>query len=208
MAAEGTWPSIRRHGLLSTRQLVNACDPPPALHDAILKHRRPDNVTLRHPNGTEVVVRDQAPLREVFLTECLHDMALQEWLDVLNGRVFFWLHPDKLSTLLNARRYRRQAHDVLTVDTASLLGTHSERIRLSAINSGATLYPNAPKRGSDTFQELQRYPFTERRRTRPVYEAVVELAVIDGVADIEKHVIRVERRRGDEVLELLHPNGA
>lgn len=208
MAAEGTWPSIRQRGLLSTRQLVDSCDTSQAVRYTVLASRRPDNVMLQHPDGTKIVVRDQAPLREVFLTRCLQDMTVQQWLDVLNGRVFFWLHPDKLAKLLNARRYRRHAHDVLTVDTASLLGAHAERIRLSAINSGATLYPNAPTRGSGTFQAIEGYPFAERRRTRPIYEAVVELAVIDGVADIEKHVIQVERRRGDEVLELLHPGGA
>jgi frataxin-like iron-binding protein CyaY len=206
MAAEGTWPLIREHGLLSTRQLVDTCSPTLELRQAVLNRHRPDNITLQHPSGGVVVVRDQAPLRQIFLAKCLHGMTSQEWLDVLNGRVFFWLHPEKLGQLLNARRYRKHAHDVLAVDTASLLDSHAERIRLSAINSGATLYPNAPRRGPDTFQHVADYPFTQYRKSRTLREAVIELAVIDGVSDIDKHTIRVERRRGDEVLEVMFSN--
>src|SRR6266508_93761 len=135
MAAAGTWPLIQEHGLLTTRQLVDACNPPLELRQAVLNGHRPNNVTLQHPSGGVVIIRDQAPLRQVFMPGCLQDITSQEWLDVLNRRVFFWLHPDKLTKLLNARRYRRNAHDVLTVDTASLFESHAERVRLSPINS-------------------------------------------------------------------------
>jgi len=134
MAWKGTWPLIRDHGLLTTRQLVDMCDPQPDLRDAVLTRRRPSTITLAHPTHGHVVIRDQAPLREQFLLRSLTDMSMRAWLDVLNNRVFFWLHPDKLSILLGAQLYRKHAHDVLIVDTASLVSpnmikfTHRTRV--------------------------------------------------------------------------------
>lgn len=203
MAAGGSWPSIHVRGLLTTRQLVDICNPTPEQRDAALRCRRRDNIRLQLPEDGEAVVRDQAPLRPEFIAKCLEGMSFQEWLDLLNSQVYFWLHADKLAELLAARRYRNHSHDVLTVDTASLYASHAVRVRLSAINSGATLYPNAPQRGPETFRRLLDYPFAQRRKGRSLREAVVELAVIDGVPDINMHVIRVERRRRDEILEVL-----
>ena len=207
MANAGSWPAIQSEGLLSTRQLVDACHPTQADRDAVLRQRRPRSITLTHPTHGPVVVRDQAPLREDNLRACLDRITVQQWLDILNERVFFWLHPDKLSTLLHARRYRNHEHDVLTVNTSSLLTTHAANIRLSAINSGATIYPNAPQRGPDTFLLIEDYPYQERRRRKSIKEAVVELAVVDGVPDILDHVIRTERRRGMELLTVLYDRG-
>lgn len=130
----------------------------------------------------------------------LTDMSPEQWLTILNDRVFFWLHPAKLDRLLGAKRYRDLEQDVLVVDTGSLLDAHEVNVRLSPMNSGATLYPNAPARGSDTFATIERYPYAQRRRGRPVSEAVTELAVIGGVHDVAKHVIRVERRRGAAII--------
>lgn len=206
MAWEGSWPAIREEGLLTTSQLVDICGPAPEIRDAILARRRPSAISLTHPSGSRVVIRDQAPLREQFLDGALTDLSVDEWLTTLNNRVFFWLHPDKLASLLNARLYKKHAHDVLMVDTASLVDRHGDQIRLSAINSGATLYPNAAKRGSETFVRIQDYPWP-KRRGRPPVNAITELAVIDGVPDILNHVVRVERRQQNEVLEILFERG-
>ncbi|MDQ3274093.1 MAG: hypothetical protein M3Q39_03435 [Actinomycetota bacterium] len=202
MAWEGTWPFIRDEGLLTTRQLVDICNPPPGVRDTVLARRRPSTVVLTHATHGCVMIRDQAPLREQFLVRSLTDMSVAGWLNVLNSRVFFWLHPDKLSVLLAARLYKKHAHDVIVVDTASLMSAHADRVRLSAVNSGATLYPNAPPRGSGTFLRVQDYPWPERRR-RGAVKAITELAVIDGVPDVANHVVRVERRWQGTVLETL-----
>lgn len=85
-------------------------------------------------------------------------------------------------------------HDVLVVSTASLIAKHHDRIRLSAINSGSTLYPGAPERGPLTFRTIESYPYAELRRHRTPQTAVVELAVLDGVPDIADHVVSVQRR--------------
>jgi hypothetical protein len=204
MAEGGSWPSIHLHGLMTTSQIVDAYSPTPEIRAAILEQRRPRNVVLDHATLGQLVIRDQAPLREQFLVASLSDLTVAQWLERLNNRVFFWLHPDKLSTLLGARRYRNLAHDVVTVNTASLIASHADQIRLSPINSGATLYPNAPKRGSSTFATIDAYRYDLYRR-RGIRNAIVELAVINGVPDIVQHVVRVERRRRDEVLDVLYP---
>jgi hypothetical protein len=148
-----------------------------------------------------MVIRDQSPLRPEILARSLTGLTVPQWLAILNDRVFFWLDGQRLGTLLNARRNRDRAHDVLTVDTASLVATYADRIRLSAINSGATLFPNATARGAGTFRTIGDYPWDPRRRAR---NAVAELAVIGGVPDVAKHVIRVERCHGDQVLDVLY----
>jgi hypothetical protein len=204
MAQEGSWPAISRHGLMTTKQLVDASSLPANARSAITGQRRSKSLAIECDGLGAVVIRDQAPLREQFLADSLTDgMTEEQWLKVLNNRVFFWLHPGRLAELLNARRYRNHAHDVIVVDTASLVAAHADRIRLSAINSGATLYPNAPERGPRTFMPIAEYPY-EERRSRGVRGAIAELAVIDGVPDIVRHTVRVERRQQDETLGVLY----
>ncbi|MEM6108473.1 hypothetical protein AAHS21_19905 [Mycobacterium sp. 050272] len=200
MASSGSWPTIQTHGLWTTQQIVATSAG--AFEEAALAERRPHSITAEHPTLGRVTIRDQAPLRLQFLERSLTDMSVMQWLEALNNRVFFWLHPDKLDKLLGARLYRSSEQDVVVIDTKSLLDAHEARVRLSPVNSGATLYPNATARGSHTFTTIEDYPYAERRRTgKTVREAVTELAVIDGVHDIRDHVIRVERRLGHEVLE-------
>jgi hypothetical protein len=138
-------------------------------------------------------LRDQTPLRPHILEKSLRGLSAGEWLGLLNDRVFFWLDPRRLDQLLAARGNRGRPHDVLTVDTASLVHRHRERIRLSPINSGTALYPGAPPRGLFTFSTIEDYPYAERRRHRPRHAAIAELAVVGGVPDIADHVVSVQR---------------
>ena len=73
------------------------------------------------------------------------------------------------------------------------------------MNSGATLYPNAAPRGSTTFQTIADYRFVVGPKGAGVRTPITELAVIGGVRDITRHVVRVERRKRDTVLKLLVP---
>jgi hypothetical protein len=199
MANVGSWPSIRRDGLLSTRSLVDLYEVDGELRDEILTTRRRKSIPLEHPELGTAVVRDQLPLREKTLEKCLTDMTLQDWLETLNSRVFFWLDEPHLEGLLGAKAYREDAHDVITVDTAALVAREGTKVRLSPINSGSTLYNPRP-RGSQTFMPILDYPFAERRRARG-RDAIVELAVDGGVGQIEEVAVRVERRRCGGVIE-------
>ncbi len=200
MAEDGSWPSIARHGLLSTERLVDLFEVPEPQRTMLLTQHRPECVPLTHPRHGHAVIRDQKPLQITKLQRLLTDLTVTQWIQLLNSHVFFWLHPDRLATLLNARAYRTRPHVVLTVDTRSLVSAHAARVRLSPINSGATAYLNG-HRGSATFQPIAAYQHPRSRLRPPKY--VIELAVAQHIPDIVDHTLRVERRHGDRVLEAL-----
>jgi hypothetical protein len=203
MAEAGSWDSVRQHGLLSTRSLLDLFEVGEPLRSQILRHKRPASVRLEHPVHGTAVVRDQIPLSKAKLAACLTDMSFEEWLDMLNTRVFFWLDEPHLETLLSAGAYQAHAHDVIHVDTAALIERHYELITLSPINSGSTVYRAVP-RGSQTFLPIVDYPYDQQRRRRGRADAIIELAVADGIPDIEDVAVRVERRRaGGRIEEIL-----
>jgi hypothetical protein len=191
----GSWPSIQRHGLLSVGALLDLFEVTGPEREELMTARRANSVTLSHPQHGRAVVRDQKPVSEAKLADCLLDMTPAEWLRLLNSRVFFWLDPQRLDELLAAKKYRERSHEVLTFDTASLLSAHGHHASLSPINSGSTLYKPAA-RGTITFRSIALYDILERR-------APVELTIESGVADARDHVVRVEERRGAELVRVL-----
>lgn len=198
MAERGSWPSIRRHGLLSTSALLDLYGVHGPERDAIEGRRRPVGVSLRHPTLGRAVVRDQKPMDDAGLRKCLLDgLAPEEWYRLLNRKVFFWLTHARLHRLLDAKPYRNVEHDVLELDTAALVEAYRPAITLSPINSGATRPFPAP-RGLATFQPTAAYPYAHWRSKRPKGERVVELAVDHSVPDIARFVRKVTTMRGGE----------
>jgi hypothetical protein len=188
MAEDGSWDSIKKHGLLSTSKLLDLHGVTGDERFALESARRPKSVKIG-ANGNIATVRDNIPMRDSQLAKCLApDITSREWFELLNRRAFFWLSRDRLRTLLNAKAYRDRPQTVLTVDTAKLVAAHRASIQLSPINSGATLYKPQP-RGHDTFRTIADYQFDERRKTRKVIDSVAELVVIDGIPDIKDHLI-------------------
>ncbi len=189
MAEDGSWESIRKHGLLSTSKLLDLYGVTGEKRFALESDRRPESVKIT-ANGHDVAtVRDNKPMRAAALAKCLAPgVTPKEWFELLNRRAFFWLSRDRLRTLLGAKAYRGRPQTVLTVDTAKLVAAYRDRIELSPINSGSTLYKPQP-RGHDTFSSIAKYPFDERRKTRKVMASVAELVVLDGVPDIRDHLI-------------------
>jgi len=199
MAENSSWSSIKRHGLLSTSALLDLFQIKGQQRFAIESQRRPERVTITHPRYGTAVIRDQKPLNETVLNRILVGMSPRQWFEALNGRVFFWLTEERLIGFLSARSYRNQTHTVITVDTRALLERHAEHIALTAFNTGSTYY-NPPPRGIDTFLSIRDYPFDEWRRKRRVADAVVELAVERGVADISELVLAVAAWKADHLL--------
>lgn len=202
MAEADTWQSINRHGLLSTSALLDLFEVNGVERRAIESSHRPDSVTISHARYGRAVIRDQKPMREPALQACLRGMTPRQWYKLLNRHVFFWVTEERLVTLLNARAYRAREHTVITVDTRRLVAAHGSRIFLSPINSGSTIY-KAQERGRATLRPLSRYPFEERRALRGPANAVAECAIRGGVSDIRNFVVRVERRQGSRILEIL-----
>jgi hypothetical protein len=203
MAEDGTWPSIQRMGLLSTAALVDLYQPPEATRTTVLDAIRRQSVSLTHATLGSVVVRDQGPLK--FIDRCLlPGVSVQDFLDALNGRVFFWVTAQRLERLLRARLYKARPHLVLQVDTASLVSQYGDSIALAAYNTGSVHVPGLPARGPATFVSISDYPYADWARRRGASgEPLVELTVPWSVPDIARHVVRVDRRMGPATLELI-----
>jgi hypothetical protein len=130
-------------------------------------------------------------------------MTMREWYELLNRKVFFWVSEVRLHTLLSARAYRSRRHEVITIDTSKFLRRGTNGITLAPINTGATLYPTATRRGPDTFKAIEAYPLEEYLRWRGPHNAIVELAADYAVPDVEEIATRVELRHGDAPPSLL-----
>ena len=179
----GAWPSILRHGLLSTRALLDLYGVDDAARAAIETEPRPGDVVLDDPALGRAVVRDNRPLRVDILGRCL-DGSIADWCRMLNARVFFWATERRLEHHLRARGHRDQPREVVVVDTARLLARDSDALTLCAFNSGSALYPNAPRRGPDSFVAVGAYPFQELRARRGVRDAVVEVCVEHALVEV------------------------
>lgn len=203
MAEADTWQSIHTKGLLSTSALLDLFEIKGSARFQIESCHRPASVEIKHPIHGNAVIRDQIPMRESALKSCLTDMSPQQWYEILNKRVFFWLTSERLLRLLRARAYRKKKHCVLTIDTQKLIDLYGDKVALSPINSGSTIYKPLP-RGSSTFQPPSNYPFYERRKTRTVQAAIAELTVEYSIPQIMQIVVRADHMQGDQVLETLY----
>lgn len=191
MAEEGAWSTIRRHGLLSTRGLLDLHDVTGARRVALEREHRRQSETIQGIGLPPAVLRDQKPMPPRALARCLDDgLEPSDWYRLLNGRSFFWLSEKRLGRMLAT--YGDRPHVVLTVDTASLVGVHGASVELSRINSGYALRVPV-RRGRNTFQSIRDYP----------HAGVVELSVVGGVPDILRHVLVVERRHRDRRLAVV-----
>lgn len=193
MAEAGSWDSIVEHGLLSTSALLDLYELRGPRRAAIESVRRRESVNLDHPVHGPAVVRDQKPLLETVLKKTLEGATIGEFCELLNRHVFFWVNKDRLERLRSAPPYRDRPHLILTLDTASLVERHRDRIRLSPLNSGAT-HPGANyPRGPATFQPFETYPWATREQINR-REPVVEMAVVHSVPDAAEFVIERETR--------------
>lgn len=208
MAEDGAFPSIQAQGLLSTSALLDLYGVAGEERIAIEDRRRPESLTIMRHGLPNVVIRDNKPMTDEQLAKCLQDgIVPTEWYRTLNKRTFFWLHRKRLWRLLRARAYRSSPHTILTIDTASLVDAHRNRIRLSPINSGSTIMSAQP-RGKSTFLPIADYPYAERRKFRAVENALVELVVDDGVPDIMDHLIAAHRFSNGQLVEFWRRQGS
>jgi hypothetical protein len=191
MAEAGSWPSVRRCGLLSTTALLDLFEITGEKRAAIEAARRAESVEITHPTHGSAWIRDNKPINETVLRRTLTGMPEADWYRTLNGRVFFWLTKERLNRLRNAPPYRRRTHDVLTLDTEALLAAHKDVVELAHLNSGA-VHPGANyPRGTGTFCKISDYPWQERLRAAP-REPIVELTIPYGLRDVETYLIDVQ----------------
>lgn len=195
MAERGSWESIKKHGLLSTSALLDLFDVNGFDRELIESCRRPESITIEHKGIGSAVIRDQKPMDDRGLDRCLEDgLTPRDWYEILNARVFFWLTKSRLLRLLTARAHRHAEHDVLELDTASLVTAYRNQITLAPINTGATKPKPAP-RGKATIVSITDFDYAGRRKAYS-REPVVELAVERGVPNVKDFVRRVVAMRG------------
>lgn len=182
VAEHGSWPDIRRHGLLSTSALLDLFEIAGAERSRVETEWRPEPIRIEHRDRGTAVIRDQRPMPPERLGPLLKGVTVKQWYELLNGKVFFWVTQARLEGFLNAKPYRNRMHDVIVVDTAELLRRYWDRITISSINTGST-YNRSP-RGLETLR-----PIAAHRRAD-----VVELAVERHVPDIAEFTLSVKRR--------------
>lgn len=191
MAADGSWPSIREHGLMSVSSLLDRYAITGEQRFAIESARRPANVTIRREGLPPAVARDNKPMFESVLSRKLQDgLSPRDWYEILNRKAFFWVERARLDRLLAA--YAAEPQTVLVLDTRSLIERHRDAVRLCRINSGQTLY-NAQPRGLSTFLTIEDYPTGPGRVGTATRPGVAELVVEGGVPDVAEFVLEVHR---------------
>lgn len=203
MAERSSWDSIRSNGLLSTTALLDLYKYSGHARAAIEARRRSTSVILSRDDLAHATVRDQLPMDDNGLSRCLQDGITPEgWYRNLNSKVFFWLTRERLLRLLNAGTYRQHEHDVLEIDSKSIIEVYYDNIWLCPMNSGCTK-PFAHPRGHSTFLRVKDYPYQHWKSKRPRGERVVELAVDYAIRDVRKYVTRVVRMKSAVEIEVL-----
>jgi hypothetical protein len=193
MAMDGSWPSIEKHGLLSTTALLDLYGYAGKERHAIEAEHRPDSIPIAADDLPGAIVRDQKPMSDSALEKCLLDgLTPEDWYRTLNQKCFFWLSRKRLQRLLGAKAYRADPQVVLTIDTASLVKANGNKVLLCPYNSGSTIM-NPVKRGKGTFMTISDYDYARWKQARGKQEAVVELVINGGVPDIRDHVLAVHR---------------
>lgn len=198
MAEVGTWPSIKKRGLLSTSAVLDHLGVKGAARTRYEAEHRPEKMTV----GTDadaIVLRDQKPMPPDRISRALVDGTKpQEWYKFLNGKVFMWAEEERLLTLLSARPYKKLEHDVLTIDTAALVAAYKDQICLCRMNSGNT-FPYWHERKVADFMRIEQYPV--KPRTGQPEKKVVEVVVDYAVPDLAKYVVQVRRMKAKNVLQ-------
>jgi len=203
MAERGSWASIRERGLQSTSALLDLYSVNGVERRKIEQEHRPSSIEVTADGLPRAVIRDQIPMSDAGLRRCLPtDLEPSDWYRILNSKAFFWLSEERLHKLTGARAYRDYEHDVLEVNTRSLIEAHRETIWLCPINSGCTK-PMPRERDESVFARIPDYPYSYWHSKRRRGERVVELAVDYAVPDIRKHIRRVVIKKGRDVLSVI-----
>jgi hypothetical protein len=182
-------PSIERFGLLSTSALLTLFEVTTAERAAIERRRRSATVSLSHPRYGKVQITDNLPLSEQALGKCLDDnLSPQDWLGMLNERVFFWPSLSTLDVHLNARMNRGRDRRVLVSDTLALARAYGPQMELAAINTGSTIRKPA-RRGLATFTALHACSRAEWAGLRGRRDTLKEVTLGQGMTDVRPFLL-------------------
>lgn len=204
MAHAGSWPAIRRHGLLSTTALLDLFEIHGERRTELESRVRSKSEEILHPVHGRALLRDQRPLNEKKLTSALDDgLSPCDWYHALNRKVFFWGPETRLKILQGAREYAGDRQTIVVADSTELVRRYGDRILLCHMNSGATM-PMAFRRGNNTFLPIGQYALADRLKKYGRKNAVAEVTVDYSVPDIAEFVVEVfEVGGGQAKIDLL-----
>ncbi len=188
MAVRGSRSSIDAAGLMSSADLCDLLNKDLTEKTAFLARLRPDSIEIGQTVHGRIVLRDQKPMSERSLADSLTDMTSEEWLNLLNSRVFLWPNKDRLRTMMNARPYRNELHEVFVFRAETLLRAYAENVWISPINSGATI-PWKHPRGSKTFVRVRDFDLAGRIAKAGRSKAVAEFVLDCKLHPIADHLV-------------------
>jgi hypothetical protein len=175
VAPAGAWESFQKNGLRTAELLILQADLDGSRQQDLLTRIRPDAVTLRL--GTqEVTIRDQGPLlARKDLTSLLGDgMTVEEWVRILNKRVYLFVDPAARDKLMSKYVERDGAQDLIVFSPLGLWRTARGRLELSSQNTGAVARISTAYKFRETFLPVSRFP----NRTP------AEVTIADGLDDL------------------------
>lgn len=199
MAEAGSWDLIKEYGLLSTKATLDKFRVNGELRRSLEEGHRAEKATVCGDEGQTVILRDQKPMPRDRLVKALDaGISPEDWYLFLNSKVFTWAQEERLNRLLNAREYRNHEHDVLVLDSESLIKKYEESVLLCHMNSGNT-FPYPHRRGWDLFKSIGDYAASSKtgKPKKPVAEVVFEYSI----PDIKDFVLEVNRVKGDTVVK-------
>ncbi|MBY0246375.1 MAG: hypothetical protein K2Q17_01815 [Nitrospiraceae bacterium] len=204
VSAPDAWPMMKKYGLLSTANILDLLGiDQKEERERLLKQRRPFPVPLCHPTKGTIIINDNKPLSEKALSQILDDnLTPEDWLMMLNSRIFFWSNGQATQRLLQARINRGRKRLVLVVDTQKLARDYLNNMEISPINSGSTIR-KAARRGLQTFTPLGDLPYREWQKLRGHNDKILEVIVRDSIPNIQKYVLRHHVTSGDKDPEIL-----
>lgn len=160
-----------------------------------------DNTPRRHRPTAQrlasgVLIRNQKPMPPAALARCLKGgLKPEDWFELLNSKVFFWLDIERLNRQRNACKDAAQI--ALVIDAERLLSRYAAVASVAPINTGNAMRAAAPRNRS-TFVPYERWveeswahekiPGAPRR---PASHRPVELTIEDAVPDIMEYVVSV-----------------
>jgi hypothetical protein len=122
------WKSIQAKGLLSTQRLVELST---NVDRSMLRRHRPDGEYL----DFGAFIRDQSPMPRKSIERALRSgVTPEDWFELLNSKVFFWLDLNRLNRHRAACKSQKQV--VLAIDAGRMLEQYSPFASVSPIISG------------------------------------------------------------------------
>jgi hypothetical protein len=178
--------SIVKHGLMSTKRLLDLAQVSNPRRPGLLRGHRQDPVQL----ADGIVIRDQRPMPPSALSQALDPgLSPADWYALLNGFVFLWPDRGRLERHLRACKGRPQA--LLTFDSGKLLNHFASDAFVSPINTGNARRKPA-LRGRETFVPYNtwlEHGWPNGPRNRPPAEVVFR-----GVLPVkEPYLINIAR---------------